>query len=687
VTNPQVFELALQHHRAGRLAEAETLYQQILAVDPHHADALHALGLIANRMGRNEMAVDLISQAIQFKPGFAEAYCNLGIALSAGGRLDEAVTAYREAMRLLPGAAEIHNNLGNALNAQGRFEEAVAAYRQALQLRPTYVNAHYNLGVALSAQRRWDEAIASYQWALRLQPAYPGAHYNLGIALDARERWEEAIAAYRRAIQLKPDHVEAYNNLGCTLCAQGRPTETIAAYRQALELNPHRAKTHANLGLALPYAGRCDEAIASHRRSLALDPEDSTVHSHLLHTLLLDPAQDSDSIRAELRRWNDRFAEPLRGDQRPHAHDKNSERRLRIGYVSPNFRYHVVGENVFPVLERHDRSLFEVFCYSDVTRADALTGRFRETCDVWRDISALSDEETAELIRADGIDILIDLTLHTANRRLLIFARKPAPVQVTWAGYPGSTGLDAIDYRLTDPRLDPPGASDDSGSEEPVRLPHSFWCYRPVAESPPVNPLPALATGQVTFGSLNNYGKVNQGVLELWAQVLGAVKDSRLLLLSHEGEHRQRAQEVFASHGVDSGRIAWFTPASRQRYLEAYHRIDIGLDPFPYNGHTTSLDSFWMGVPVVTLVGRTIVGRAGLSQATNLGLPDLIAETPEQYREIAVRLANDLPALAELRAALRPRMAASPLADARQFTRDLEAAYRTMWRRWCEAGS
>jgi predicted O-linked N-acetylglucosamine transferase (SPINDLY family) len=313
-----------------------------------------------------------------------------------------------------------------------------------------------------------------------------------------------------------------------------------------------------------------------------------------------------------------------------------------------------------------------------------LTQRFQEASHGWRNIKAVSDEAAADLIRADRIDILIDLALHTGGHRLAVSARKPAPVQAAWAGYPGSTGLEAVDYRFTDPYLDPPG-SDEYSSEEPIRLPDTFWCYDPVTDLPPVNPLPALTAGRITFGSLNNFCKVNERVIALWSRVLSAVPGSRLLLLSKDGPHRARTLELFQRCGVEPSRIEWFTTAARSLYLAAYHRIDLGLDTFPYNGHTTSLESFLMGVPVVTLIGPTRVGRGGLSQATNLGLPELIAYTPEQYVEIAVELAADLSRLSRLRATLRYRMHSSPLMDAPRFTRNMEAAFRTIWRRWCSS--
>jgi predicted O-linked N-acetylglucosamine transferase (SPINDLY family) len=325
----------------------------------------------------------------------------------------------------------------------------------------------------------------------------------------------------------------------------------------------------------------------------------------------------------------------------------------------------------------------EIFCYASVVHPDHLTGQFQRYADVWCPIVGFSTTRIVDLIRRDQIDVLVDLSLHTGNNHLLVFAHKPAPVQASFAGYPGSTGLDTIEYRLTDPHLDPPESSDHFHQEKLIRLPHTFWCYDPSSPAPAVNPLPAQTNGHVTFGCLNNFCKVNDGVVQLWAQVLKAVDRSRLMILCHEGSHRQSLLDIVQREGVDPDRIEWVTRCPRREYLELYHRIDIGLDTFPYNGHATSLDSYWMGVPVVTLVGPTVVGRAGLSQLTNLGLGELIARTPQRYIQLAADLANDLPRLTELRRTLRSRMQASPLMNAGRFARDIEAAYRQMWRNWC----
>jgi predicted O-linked N-acetylglucosamine transferase (SPINDLY family) len=360
---------------------------------------------------------------------------------------------------------------------------------------------------------------------------------------------------------------------------------------------------------------------------------------------------------------------------------------LRIGYVSPNFREHCQSLFTLPLFSKHDHERFEIICYAGFQIADETTQRLRGMVDGWRDTARMDDAAVAELVREDGIDILVDLTMHMTNGRPMLFARKPAPVQVAWLAYPGTTGLAAIDYRLTDPHLDPAGEQDDHYAEKSWRLPDTFWCYDPGSAEPAVNDLPALTRGVVTFGCLNNFCKVSDRALALWGAVLAAVPKSRLVLLAPAGAARQRVLATLAGCGIESGRIEFVGRQPRGAYLRTYHQIDIGLDTVPYNGHTTSLDCYFMGVPVVTLVGRTVVGRAGLSQLTNLGLSELVGRTEGDFVRIAVDLAGDLPRLAQLRAGLRDRMRRSPLMDAARFARGVEAAYREMWRRWCETGA
>jgi predicted O-linked N-acetylglucosamine transferase (SPINDLY family) len=441
------------------------------------------------------------------------------------------------------------------------------------------------------------------------------------------------------------------------------------------------------LGVALLEQGQAHEAAECFRRAVALKPDFLVAHSNLLCTLLFCPGCDAATIFEEHRRFNQLHAEPLANLIRPHENDRTPDRRLRIGYVSPDFREHCQSYFTVPLFAAHDREMFEIFCYSDVAKPDHVTARVRSLADAWRSITGLSDQDVADLIRQDEIDTLVDLTMHMEDNRVLLFARKPAPVQVCWLAYPGTTGLTTMDYRLTDPYLDPPGLFDRFYSESSVRLPETFWCYDRPADELDVGPLPALRNGHITFGSLNTFYKMNDALLDLWASVLNAVKGSRIILLAPVGSARGRVLELFAGRGVAPERVTFVGRAPRAQYLEYYNQIDIGLDTIPYNGHTTSMDSFWMGVPVVTLVGQTVVGRAGICLLTNLGLPKLIAQTAEQYVQIAAELAADTRQLAELRAGLRDRMASSPLMDAPRFARGVESAFRDMWRKWCGSES
>jgi predicted O-linked N-acetylglucosamine transferase (SPINDLY family) len=387
---------------------------------------------------------------------------------------------------------------------------------------------------------------------------------------------------------------------------------------------------------------------------------------------------------AEHVRWNERFARPLAPQEGfIHPNEPNPNRRLRIGYVSPDLMDHPVGRFMVAPLRHRDRDAFEVYCYADVARPDVITRRLQASADVWRETSALSDEQLAKIIRADRIDVLVDLVMHSGAGRPLLFARRSAPVQVAWLAYPGTTGLSAMDYRLTDPYLDPLG-TDGNYTERSVRLPDIFWCYDPLNDEPPVNALPAAQAGHATFGCLNNFSKCNARVLEVWSAVLRSAPGSRLLLLAPDGAARRRVLSIMQKAGdVDAGRIEFVPHQSRDAYLRTYHRIDVALDTFPYSGHTTTFDACWMGVPTVSLAGQTPVSRGGLSILSNLGLSDWVGTTREQFIDIAIRRARELPHLAQLRATMRERMRSSPLMDGERMARGLEASYRDMWRRWC----
>jgi predicted O-linked N-acetylglucosamine transferase (SPINDLY family) len=667
----------------GRLAEAVASFQEAVRLKPNYADAHNNLGNALRQQGRLDEAADHFHQAIRLRPDYAEAHCNLGIVLLGQDKCALAEASLRQAVRLKPGYVEAHINLGAVLEKLDRPAEVEASLRQVVRVNPGHADAHLNLGVALAQQGKLDEAVASFRQAQRLSPDSALALCNLGNALREQGQHEDALLSLHEALHLQPEYAEAHNNFGLVLQVQGKLDQAVESYQRAVRFKPEFAEAHQNLGNVLKDLSRLDEAIAAFRTALRLKPN-HRLHSSLLWVLKLHPDVDAKAIYEESRRWDEVYAAPLKGHHRPHANQPDPHRRLRIGYVSPDFSEHSCSFFTIPLLANHDHQQFEICCYADVKKPDSFTKQLRAYADVWRDIAGRSDDEVAHVIRADQIDVLVDLAMHTSNNRLLLFARKPAPVQVCWLAYPGTTGLSTMDYRLTDPYMDPPGLLDAYYSEQSLRLPDTFWCYDPLTDQPPVNPLPALASGVVTFGCLNNFDKVNDAVLGLWARVLRAVPQSRLLLLVPAGQARKRVVACLGQEGVAAERIEFADRRPKPEYLKLYQRMDIALDPFPCNGGTTTLDASWMGVPTVTLVGRTVVGRSGLSLLCNLELKELAAETPDEYVAIAARLAADLPRLQELRGSMRQRMLRSRLMDGKHFARHMEDAYRVMWRGWCK---
>jgi protein O-GlcNAc transferase len=573
--------------------------------------------------------------------------------------------------------------LGNRHYVAGRLADAEAIYRQVLKVAPrNHVALHY-LGAIALQRRQLDAAVGLMRQSIGEAPGVADYHTNLGLALAAARRFEEAIASQRQAIALAPTAPEAYSNLGNTLAAIGRTEEAIESYRKELSLHPNAGRVWSNLGMTLSETGRIPEAIGCYRHGIASLPENSALHSNLLMLLHFDPAVSAAEIHEEHRQWAARHATPLASEILPHPNDRTVGRRLRIAYVTADFREHVVGRSMLPVLANHDKGRFEVFCYSDALSHDDTTGRIRSYIDVWRNTGDLNDAQLAEQIRHDRIDLLVDLTLHLANNRMLTFARKPAPVQLTYVGYAASTGLPTMDYRITDVHLDPPGRPSD-GPERLLRLPQCYWAYRPLAQAPEVGPLPALRNGHVTFGSFNSFRKVNPAVIGAWAQLLRELPDSRLMLLLPGGDANTHVLSLFEHHGVRREQIQMLPARPLDAYFRLYHDVDISLDPFPYNGGITSLDSLWMGVPFVTIAGERAVGRAGLSLLTNVGLTDLIAQSADEYVQTTLHLARDTSRLEHYRQSLRTRLADTALMNEKQFTRDLEALYLEAWDRWRE---
>ena len=608
------------------------------------------------------------------------------------GRLQNAERLYHEALAIYPEHPDALNMLGVIAMRTGRSSMAGELFQRAINATPGISQYHGNLGLALARQGRLEEAIAAYRKSLSLKPDYADSYNNLGNALLATGSVSEAVDAFMAAIKHRPDFVEAHSNLGSALQKLGKVDEGVAEYRKAIALNPNYAQAHNNLANGLRDLGKIDGACAELRTAMRLAPGNTAIGSNYVYTMSYHPATGSEDLCRAERQWNQQHAAPLSKLIANHSNDRNPDRKLRIGYISGDFRDHIAGKMILPLLLHRDRKQFEVLCYYNGVQSDEMTAKFRAQSDGFRSIVGMDDDSAARQIRSDSIDILVDCSGHMGGNRLLVVARKPAPVQIMFISYPGSTGLDALDYRLTDPYLDPPGTDESLYSEKTIHLSDTFWCFDPEsmdAPREPINELPAIKNGYVTFGCVNNFVKVNDGVLELWSRVMREVPNSHLLLLAPEGEGRRRVTEKMKKEGIESSRLEFVPRVGREEYLRYFSRMDIGLDTVPYNGHTTSLDGMWMGVATVTLMGRTIVGRAGFSELSNVGLSELAAKTPEEFVKVASELGKDVDRQRQLREGMRERMARSPLCDAARWVSNVESVYRQVWRKWCggsEAG-
>lgn len=685
LTMEQALQLALHHQQHGRLAEAEAIYQQILRVQPRHADTWHLLGQLMAHGGNHQAAAKLIIQAIRLNEQAANYRVSLGNALQALQKGEQALVLYRQAQQMHPDYPEAYYNAALLLQNEGRLEEASAEYAAALRCKPDLVEAHCNLGSIRHAQGRLDEAAACYCQALLCRPEFALAHFNLGTVLERQGRPAAAAESYRQATRLQADHAEAHANLAAMLLALHQSDEALASYREAVRCAPATAAYHLRMGALLQTRGNMPEAIACYREAVRLAPDDLEAHSQLLFGLLYSPDYSPAETLAEHRAFARRFEVPLQARLAPHRNQPEPERRLRIGYNSYNFCDHAVGWFLEPLLANHDHRAFDIYCYANCNTQDRMQQRMRGHADHWRCLEGLSDEAAAELIRQDEIDILLDLSGHSGGNRIMIFAHKPAPVQATWLGYLHSSGLTGMDWRICDARTDPPGMTEACHSERLVRLPDSQWCYSARPDCPAPSPLPALTNGYLTFGALHNFAKVTPQALSLWARILTRLPTARLVMLAvAPGATAQQIRDGFAAHGIAPERLSLLPALPLNEYLALYRTVDVGLDTFPYNGGTTTCDALWMGVPLVSFAGDRSIARGGASLLSNLGLSEFIASSEQEYVEIAAGLMQRLDYLDDLRSALRGRMQDSALMDGKRFANAMEAAYRTMWRDWCD---
>ena len=633
ITVQRAIEIALQHQRLGRRAEAEDIFRQLQTVVGNNPVALNGLGMHALQAALHMTALRLFDCAVALQPANPEYLLNLASAHRAAGNLAQTI-------ELL------------------------------------------------------------HQLIVRC-PTFGGAYLELGRTFQGMKQFNRAVDAYARAMDFQFANTDSRTTAGEGLLETEMNAEAIACFRQAIELDPNNILAHCSLACALLYLGQADEAIVLHRKAIQLSPDDRIHYDNLLNSMRLSDSVGVEELLVEHQKWAVRFADRLAKFIPIRQNDPSPDRILRIGYVSPDLRSHPVGAFLINILLGHDREQFHITCYSNSAIEDEMTRSIRAAVQGWHVTPDWTDERSAAQIIEDRIDILIDLAQHTAGNRILLFARKPAPVQITYLGYPGTTGLKTFDAQISDPRIDPfdralfepepqsrrqsgpPGQTEQYSTEPIERLPQTYWCFRPIANAPPLQPPPALAAGHITFACINKLEKSSPSAMRLWSKILNRVAGSRLLLIAPPGAHRRRIFDLFKSEGVDPDRVELVPKQPIREYFAFLQRIDIALDPIPYNGGTTTCHALWMGVPVVTLAGTAGVQRSGMSLLTNAGLPELVATTQDQYVEIAAELAGDLPRLEALKVNMRERMLASPLMDMPGFVRNLEAIYRKLWREWC----
>ena len=581
-----------------------------------------------------------------------------------------------------PNHADGLNHMGILAYRAGQMDLARSFFARATAADPDLAEAHFNLGLALQSLSQPGEAAEAFRQTIALTPGLAPAHLALGNVQHAQGRLDEAAAAFAEAVALTPGYADAHMNLGNVRREQRRLTEALSNGRRAVELNPDSAVGWRNLALSHQDGGLAEDAVACFDRALALAPDFAEAQSGRLFCLNYLTTLPAQAIFEAHQRWGGRCAGRAPPTPAAFANVRDPERRLRVGYVSGDLHTHPAGYFLRSVLEHRDPAAIEVFCYSNGVRSDAMTDALRASTDEWRSIHGAPDGEVEALIRSDTIDILVDLSGHTAANRLPLFNRRPAPVQATWLGYVSTTGLPAIDYVISDADTAPPG-SEALFTEALVRLPHGRFCYAP----PNYAPQPELSLDRPpTFGSFNDVLKLNAEVIETWASILKATPDARLRLkwmaFADEAVTAQIAA-AFDRHGVDPERIAFSGYAPHAVMLAEYRHIDVALDPFPFGGGLTTCEALWMGVPVVTLPQERPASRQSLSFLNALGLGEFAATSTEDYIARAVDLIRDRDRIRDLRQSLRRRMAASPLCDGRAFTPTLETAYRQMWRRWC----
>lgn len=665
----------------GQHEGAADSYRKAIALQPDNATLHYGLGEALRALSQYQGAVDSYRRALALRPEDADSHNGLGAALHGLGQFDSAGDSFRRALALAPDQIDVRLNLGSTALRLGQFNAAATAYNAVLQLRPDHYDAHFNLGLTLDGMGQHEAALASYQQALRVRPGDVNAQRSISATLSRMGQLDEALALRQALLDADPDNGLLHFDVGQSLHAMGQFGPALESLERALALRPGDAAVHTYIASIQMEAGERDLSLESYRRALQLNPS-SAAHSNMLFALS-HCTNDPHELFSEHLRFAELFELPQRPHRTPHPNTPDPGRRLNVGFVSADLHNHAVVTFLEPILEllTHSTEL-TLHAYSNGTIDDHVSQRLRGYIPHWRRINALDDDAAERLIRADGIDILIDVSGHSGGNRLPLFARKPAPVQASWMGYAGTTGLEAMDYYVTDGFHLPEGRYDDQFTEKIARIPLGAP-FMPEPDAPDVSPLPALTNGYVTFGTFNRANKLSPEVIALWAKLLHAIPDAKLVLGGLHAGADQVVTGWFINEGIDPARLIVQPRGTVGEYLAAHDRVDICLSAFPYTGTTTVCHALWMGVPTLTSTGPTNPSHAAVCSMAHLGLSSFVADDDEHFVRLGVFLSQNLDELAGLRASMRERFTNSVVGHPIIAATGLERALRLMWERWC----
>ncbi|MBF0224715.1 MAG: tetratricopeptide repeat protein [Desulfobacterales bacterium] len=666
---------AIQHYFKGQYDEAEIIYSKLLKIESENENLLNLAGVLYLQKGNLKKALNLLSKAVSKNSNNPDIQNNLGVVHKELKNLKEALKHFRSALNLKPDYYEAYINAGLVSKEEKNFPVAINFFERALKLKPDCYEPHFNIANCYKEQGNFNLAATFFNNSIKLSPNFYGHYNNLGNLFQEKGQYNDAILCYKNALSIKPDYPEVYYNMGICLNELALLEEAIGYFTKAIKIKPNYANAYNNLGTVYQDQGKLIQAMECYKNALRLKSDYSKAHSNLVYLMQFLPYSEKEHyIEANL--WWIRHGLKL---QHKYKHKKfSSKNKIRIGYISPDFKEHSVSYFLLPLLYGHNRNKFEIYCYSDVKNEDKITQLIKKISDKFQQIFTLSNEDAAELIYHDKIDILIDITGHTQNNRLLVFAMKPSFVQITWLGYPSTTGIPLIDYRITDNIADPIGDTDKYYSEKLIRLPSGFLCYDPLNNAPDISDMPAIKSNMITFCSFNNLPKINENVISVWSKILKEVANSQLMLKSRglfDPTTRQRYYSMFKEHGIQKEKIIMLPRThSTFEHLKNYNNADIGLDTFPYNGTTTTFEALWMGIPVITLKGKCHASRVGSSILEKLNLLELIADSEETYIKKTVQLTFNFKKISELRIQLRNILLSSNLMNAKNFATSFENA-------------